>query len=206
MRAHHEPTAGHRRSVPAAVPPVRSCAPLSALLITVALLLSMVLPAGENARAQTLAEAQLRARFVLHFLRFTGWPDRTFPSADAPVVLCVLGVGDPLESSLAELQGASVGGHKIDVRGHVDVEQAGECHALYVPDNELRRLAGARKSIGKHPALIVGESEAVLDRGGMIAMRAEDRHLSFVVNLGPARRAALEFSPQMLHAAAEVLP
>jgi hypothetical protein len=171
-----------------------------------AMVLAIALPCAGGASAQALTEAQLRARFLINFLRFTEFPANAFPGAGAPLGLCVLGAGDPFEGALAEVQGATVGGHKVAVRSHVEAEQAADCQLLYVPDGELRRLAAARDAIGRHPVLIVGESEAVLDRGGMIALRDADRHLAFVVSLSPARHAALSFSPQMLHAAATVLP
>ena len=157
------------------------------------------------ADAQGLTEAQLRVRFLLNFLRFTEWPASAPADPSSPLVLCVLGAGDPLEDGLTQLQDATVGAHKVTARTHVDPAQAADCQLLYVPDGELRRLASARDAIGTRPVLIVGESEAILDRGGMIALRNTERHLTFVVNLAPAKRAELGFSPQMLHAAAEVL-
>jgi len=168
--------------------------------------LAMVLPAAPLVRAQTLTEGQLRARFLLNFLRFTEWPSATTAASGSLLQLCVLGIGDPFDGALNDLQGATAAGHKISVRNHTGAERANECNLLYVPDNELRRMASAREAIGTRPVLIVGESEAILDRGGMIALRSVDQRLAFVVNLAPARRASLSFSPQMLHAAAEVLP
>jgi hypothetical protein len=164
-----------------------------------------VLPCSAS-QAQHLSEVQLRARFLLNFLRFTEWPEGAYSTSTSALHLCVLGSGDPLEGALAEIQGTSVGGRKVSVQDHVAADQASDCHLLYVPDSELARIPSARESIGKRAVLIVGESEAVLDRGGMIALRTVDRHLAFVVKLGTARRADLEFSPQMLRAAAEVLP
>lgn len=175
-------------------------------LAAVLVALAMTLPAESVVRAQTLTEGQLRARFLLNFLRFTEWPGTASGPSSASLQLCVLGIGDPFDGALNDLQGATAAGRKISVRSHMGAEQANECNLLYVPDNELRRMANAREAIGKRPVLIVGESEAVLDRGGMIALRNVDQRLAFVVNLAPARRASLSFSPQMLHAAAEVLP
>ena len=158
------------------------------------------------AAAQELTEAQLRLRFLVNFLRFTDWPATASVAAGEPLDLCLLGPGDSLDSALGDLQGLTAAGHKIRIHNHVRADQAGGCHLLYVPDSELRRLPGAREAIGQRPVLIVGESEAAFDRGGMIALRVVERRLYFVVNLGPARRASLSFAPQMLHAAAEVLP
>lgn len=161
------------------------------------------LAAGDPA---PLTEAQLRARFLVNFARFTEWPDKTFASADAPLRVCVLGPIDVLEGALVALEGATAGPHRIEFRTGVATEQSADCHLLYAPDSELRHLQDVRDVIGRRAILVVGESEAALDRGGMIALRTVDRHLSFVVKLGTARDTNLNFSPQMLRAAAEVLP
>jgi len=166
----------------------------------------LALLAGHRAQAQALPESQLRARFLLNFLRFTEWPGTAFADAAAPIQMCVLGAADPFEGALASLHDAMAEGRRIAVRVAVPPDQVADCHLLYVPDAELRRVVAARETIGRRAVLIVGESDAVFDRGGMIALRSIDRHLAFVVRLAPARRAALNFSPQMLHAAAEVQP
>lgn len=156
--------------------------------------------------AYVLTDAQLQARFVLNFVRFTVWPPRTFASTALPLSLCVLGGGDAYPGAFVDLNGASAGGHRIELRNIAAPEQAAGCHLLFVPDTELAHLAAAREAIGRRATLIVGESEAALDRGAMIALRLVDHHLGFVVKVGVARSCHLNFSPQMLHAAAEVIP
>jgi hypothetical protein len=176
------------------------------VLALAACVLVMVQAGALPARAQTLSDAQLRVRFLLNFLRFTDWPAAAFRGANAPLTLCVLGTADPFNGALADLRDTTAAGRRIEVRPGIVPDQAAECQLLYVPDGELRRMAGAREAIGRRPVLIVGESEAVLDRGGMIGLRSVERRLAFVVALEPARRVSLSFAPQMLHAAAEVLP
>ncbi len=176
-----------------------------AVALLAALLFSLAL-ASTVAYAQNLSDAQLRARFILNFLRFTEWPVKTFTADSDPLGVCILGIGDPFDGALAEFQSTQASGHRIDVRTHVVANQTGRCHLVYVPDAELAHLGAVRDAIGARPVLIVGESEAILDRGGMIALRASGGRLAFVVKLAAARRVDLNFAPQMLHAAAEVLP
>ena len=164
--------------------------PALALALACALL---ALLAGHRADAQALSESQLRARFLLNFLRFTEWPAPAFADASTPIQMCVLGAADPFEGALASLHEAMAEGRRIAVRLAVAPEQVADCHLLYVPDAELRRVVAARETIGQRAVLIVGESDAVLDRGGMIALRNVDRHLAFVVRLAPARHVALNF-------------
>lgn len=165
-----------------------------------------LLAATSGSGAQDVSDAQLRARFLLNFMRFTEWPAAALPAADTPLEICMLASDDPFNGALALLQADKVSGRRIIVHNAVTADQAASCHMLYIPDAALRRLPAARETIGRRAVLIVGESEAVLDRGGMIGLRERERHLGFVVNLGSAHRAGLEFAPQMLHAATEVLP
>jgi len=167
-------------------------------------------PATADTTSTALTEAQLRARFVLNFLRFTDWPSPSSENSSSPdgntVQVCVLGTYDPFEGALGELQGVVASGRHVLVRGTVALEQVAGCNALYVPDNNLRLLPAARLAAGADPLLIIGESELALDRGAHIGMRLVNRHLGFVVRMGAVRRMNLHFSPQMLNAAAEVLP
>ncbi len=182
----------------------RAGAALGAVALLAAPLAAPPVPAAATPRI--LSDAQLRARFMLNFLRFTEWPDAAFADAAAPLHVCVLGAADPFGGALQMLQDATAGGRHIHVRDGVAAEQAPDCQLLYVPDAQLRRLAAAHDAIGHRPVLIVGESEAVFEHGGMIAVRAAGGHLAFVVKLSATRPNAINFSPQMLNAAAEVLP
>ena len=195
----------------AALPPARWQGLLPSVLALCLLLSPLATTPGQAAStAPALGEAQLRARFILNFLRFTDWPVRVPEGSTDPVAttvqLCVLSAHDPFDGALGELQGVVASGRRIQVRGLVEVEQLAGCNALYVPDSDLRRLPAAREAAGHAPLLIIGESEQALDRGALIGMRMVERHLGFVVRIGAMRRMNLNFSPQMLNAAAEVLP
>ena len=143
----------------------------SALVLGLGGVLAATTPIGVG--AQVLTEAQLRARFVLNFVRFTEWPARTFATADLPLAVCVLGGSDAFDGALLALNGASAGGHPIEIRNGITPEEASGCHLLFIPDSELRRLAQARDAIGRRAVLIVGESEAALDRGANLDHEAE---------------------------------
>jgi len=180
-------------------PCARRASPLLALLAT-GLLIAIC------CQAQTLTEPQLQARFLLNIARFTEWPDGALGGADDPLILCALGAAEPLDGALLALDGAAAGSHRVIVRTGVTAEQAANCQLLFVPDGELGRLPAVRDVIGRRPVLTVGESEAALAAGAMIALRKSDGHPGLVVKVGAARDCDLNFSPQLLNAAAEVLP
>lgn len=154
--------------------------------------------------AQDLSERQLRARFLMNFVRFAEWPAGTFANPSTPLQVCAMGALDPFDGALQEFRDMKIGERPVAIKSPVAASLAAGCHVLYVPDDELVRLPVARQAIGSTPALVVGESESVLDRGGMIGLRSLDRRLGFAVNLAAARRANIKLSTQMLKLAIEV--
>lgn len=156
------------------------------------------------ARAQALSERELRAAYLFNFLRFTEWPASAFAGPAAPIQACVLGAADPFDSALAAFDGRAVGARTLRVRQGVTPAAASDCHLVYVADADAVRLTTLRQASGTAPILIVGESEALIDRGAAIAFRPSERRLGFVVNLAAARRLELKLSSQLLRLAAEV--
>lgn len=174
------------------------------LLRSLSLLLAL-LPATQGSHGEALTDAQARSHFLLNFLRFTTWPPAEAGKGGAARMVCLLGAEDDLEAAMAEVKGSTAGGRPIEVRRQVSTNELGGCSLVYVPDNQLYRLADIRHAIGMQAVLIVGESEAVLERGGTIALKSTDRHLTFIVNLASARRVGMQFAPQMLQSAERVL-
>jgi hypothetical protein len=160
--------------------------------------------AGRPAGAEALGDGDIRAAYLFNFIRFIEWPATAFASADAPINVCLLDGRGSSGIALAPLEGKSVGARTIHVSSGTTVAAARQCHVIYVADAALVRLPSLREALGDAPALLVGESDAALDRGAMIGFHALDRRLGFIVNLGATRRAGLRMSPQVLKIALEV--
>ena len=158
------------------------------------------LPVG----AQALGEREIRAAYLFNFIRFTEWPAAAFAAADTPINVCLLDGRESSGVALAPLEGKTVGARTIHVSAGTTLAAARECHVVYVADAALVRLPSLRETLGDAPTLLVGESDAALDRGAMIGFRALERRLGFIINLGAARRVGLRLSPQVLKIALEV--
>lgn len=154
--------------------------------------------------AQAISEREIRAAYLFNFIRFTEWPDAAFTSADSPIGLCLFDARDGALEALAPLEGKLVGARALRVRAGATIAEARQCHVVYVAESAIARLPTLRETLGNAPALLIGETEAALDRGAMIAFRVQERRLGFVVNLGATRRAGLRLSPQVLKLALEV--
>lgn len=158
-------------------------------------------PAG---RAQNLSEREVRAAYLFNFARFAEWPAAAFSSPSAPIQACVVGAADPFDGALAGYDGRMIGARPLKIRHAQLPAAAGDCHLVYVSEGDAVRLPALRQAIGAFPALVVGESEALIDRGAMVAFRPADRRLAFIVNLAALRRADIRLPAQLLRLAAEV--
>jgi hypothetical protein len=115
-------------------------------------------------------------------------------------VIGILGP-DPFGALLDDtVAGKTVGGRPIRVRRLAAVDEAVECHLIFVSSAE-RRLDDVIEALGATPTLTVGESEAFIESGGMIGFVIEHEGVRIDINLDAARRAGLEVSSQLLRVA-----
>ncbi len=175
--------------------------PSLCLLLAAAAVWLCVLPKALG--QQPLSDVQMKAAFVLNFIRYTEWPERSFAAPDAPVVACVL--GDPSATALAGIAGRSIRGHAVQVRAVLSADEAHACHVLFVPDIDMRRFVGILRAVQNSPVLTVSDAEGFIDAGGMIGLVHFDHRLQFEINLGVMQQAQLKASSQLLRLARNVI-
>ena len=156
-----------------------------------------------TARADGLAENEVKAGFILNFARYTEWPAASL--AGKELVICSP-AALPLSGKLELLQGRQVQGRDVRVRAPARPGEWRECHVLFIPGSEAHGLDVVRRTAGELPLLTIGDSEGFVQAGGMIGMHPVGSRIRFDVNNGAAQRAGLKFSSQMLKLATEVLP
>jgi len=151
-----------------------------------------------------LSDQQLRAAFVLNFIRYTDWPERSFAAADSPLALCVLG-GEASAASMSGIAGKLIRGHPLQVRTATTIEEVRACHVLFIPEPDSRRFVGTLRAIQSQPVLTISEAEGFIDAGGMIGLVHFDNRLQFEVNLGVVQQAQLKASSQLLRLARNII-
>lgn len=160
--------------------------------------LCVVVWACLNAPAQNPAptEYQVKAAFLYNFGRFVEWPARARPPAN--LTICVLG-DDPFGPVLDGLiEGKSIQGRKLVARRPERVEDAGDCHILFISSSENGRLAQILAALRGRSVLTVGEAERFAHRGGMINFRLEGSKVRFEINLDATEQEGLTVSSQLL--------
>lgn len=167
---------------------------------TVVFLLS-VLSSVAAARQRPL-EYDVKAAFVLNFVRYVEWPatHRT-----PPLRLCTLET-NPFGARLQALVGDEQWeGAAIAVRVVIDMRRGGECHLLYVPEAVTERFSSGISALSGLPVLTVGEHERFLEQGGMIRLFVEDNKIRFSINQKAAEAVGLLISSRLLRLARTVI-
>jgi hypothetical protein len=139
-------------------------------------------------------EAEVKAAFVLNFVRYTDWPPHAAPSSREAWVVGVREAPD-VEAALRALsRGVAIDGRPLRV-AHVEPGEAPR-----TPLHVLYSGASAKRAAGPsgRPVLTVGEDADFARTGGVIRVFVEDSRVRFEVNPDAARSAGLGLSSQLL--------
>jgi hypothetical protein len=166
--------------------------------LTLAALLCLAAAPSTSAQATPSVEYQVKAAFLLNFVKFIEWPREVFESDKAPVNLCVFG-HDPFGSALDDtVRGRTVNNREVLARRIHDLPDLNSCQLVFVSSTEDKRLPELLNSLRGTSALVVGEAEGFAERGGGIQFFLEDNRTRFAVNVDAIQRARLNVSSKLL--------
>ncbi len=176
--------------------------------IVAATLLAVVLPRlafAQPAQSEPKGEYALKAVFLYNFCRFIEWPKSAFTSPNEPIIIGVIGEY-PFGALLQEaVQGETSHGRAIQIEHYNKSDSIGHCHLLFVSRSESGRLEKILAAVNGRSVVTVGESDAFLDRGGMIALTADKNRVRLHINPAMLRAASLDVSSKLLRVA-EIKP
>jgi hypothetical protein len=153
-----------------------------------------------------LGEYELKAAFLFNFAKFIQWPAETFPDAETPLVIGVLG-DDPFGAVLDSLVNRqSANGRHLVVRRGKSLAEIGTSQILFVSRSEASRLESILASVGSASTVTVGEVDRFTEAGGVIHLVRSGAHIRFEVNLFQAEQNHLKLSSKLLTLARIVRP
>jgi hypothetical protein len=161
--------------------------------------LGAFLAAGASVAGDTSRADQLRAGYLLNFVKFVEWPGAL--PADGRT-LCFFG-GDGVRYAIAAAQSDKPSGmHAVALRVLTKGDSVAGCHLLYV---EATSFSGDRAlNVTGLPVLTVSDAPDFIHHGGVVELFAEGNRLRFNINLDNARRAGLRISSSLLQLASHV--
>ena len=166
------------------------------LALGAVLLAGMLLPSAPAAEGP--AEGDVKAAFVLNFMKFVEWPASAFPAPDAPILLSIVG-NDPIAAALSSLHGKTVAGRRVVVRRVPAPGELEECHVLFVGASEQEKLAPLLRALQGRPTLTIADFEGFAGRGGTIGFTRREDKIGFEINEESARKAGLQVSAKLLY-------
>ena len=164
-------------------------------------------------QVRDVSPAEVKAAYIVNFLRYTEWPANSFSDDEAPISVAVIGDDDVAEA-LRDIAARSgeVGGRLIEVRSprlpgrrlrETDdvLDELRSAHAVYVMEPDEERAVALVEALGGYDVLTVGGQPDFAAHGGMIGLREEGRRIAFDANPHAIRQTRLRVSARVLQLA-----
>lgn len=151
-----------------------------------------------SAAAAEFRASQVKAVFLYNFAKFVEWPAEAFSTADAPLVLGILGPDPVGTAAMQSLADKKVNGRPLEVRLLSSIEGAKGCHILFISAAEQSRLARLLDSLRGSSILTVSDIKRFAEQGGSIGLTTVEQKIRFEINVEAAREAGLVVSSQLL--------
>ena len=150
------------------------------------------------AEAAPTKEYQVKAAFLLRFLQFVEWPEQTFPQADSPLRIGILGV-DPFGTALDEMAAHErVRNRPLTITRSAVVMDLQSCHLIFVAASERGHVDRIIDELPAMAVLTISDIDGFAERGGMIRFFLADKKIRFEINPETAQRQQLKVSAQLL--------
>lgn len=168
-------------------------------LLSAALLLSSSLQTTSSLAQPT--ENELKAAFIVNFVKFVQWPERAFRSPSDPIILGVIGHDrlTPFLDRFAPTQ--TVRNRRIEVRHFDSIEKISACHIVFISRDQKALVPKILQRLEGKPILTVSELKHFSDQGGMITLLTRVNKIRFAINPAAVQRAQLKMSSRLLRLA-----
>jgi hypothetical protein len=164
-----------------------------------ALALALVSPTalmGELA-APPPSELEVKAAFVLNFIRFVYWASAPGEEDTSDLPICTLANSDFAKTVRQVAAGRVVGSRSISL-GVNPKPDPSRCRVLIVDAAEYQFARPALDAVRNAPVLTIGNGPGLIEIGGMFELIVQDRNVQFNTNLDAVRRANLQGSAKLL--------
>lgn len=167
-----------------------------------ALLPVMTSSSGGTVAAAIQDEYQVKAAFILNFVKYVEWPSRSMPD-DAPVTVVVLGEqGAGLIQQW--LNGKTALSRAITVRRVQALSEIAPCQVLFVATDAGTELSAALRAVAGQSVLSISDGEETRTTDAMINLSIMEGRVAFSVNLDAAADAGLPLSSKLVALARRV--
>ncbi len=152
-------------------------------------------------RAAPPSEYALKSVFLYNFCRFIDWPATAFSSPSEPLIIGIVGQ-DPFGPLLEEaIAGETYHGRPIRIEHYRNAREIKHCQLLFVSRSAAADVANILAAVAGKNVVTIGETEGFIDKGGMIALTADQNRVRLRINPATLRSANVEVSSKLLRVA-----
>ncbi len=152
-------------------------------------------PAAEN------SVSEVKAAGLIKLISFVDWPADSFATAEAPLVIRVLGTGPTSACIDSSAIGEIWRGRPIVVQRFRPEEPIGDYHVLFVTAAEQENWPRIREQLSGRSILTVSDADQFAASGGMIQLTPRRNRLHLLVNVAVARQCRVTISSKILRVA-----
>lgn len=178
------------------------------VVLLVGLVLALLQAPARAQQVDPLREAQVKAGYLINFLRYTEFPVRPGEPPDRPYRIAV--IDDELLYSVLQAAAAdvTVNARPLSVRQGLPAsdDAAGETDLIYLGQPASSAARARVRELSGTPVLTVGEDEDFVAGGGMLGLSLEGTRIVFDANLLALRTAGLSMSAKALKLARRLHP
>jgi hypothetical protein len=170
------------------------------------------LPAAQ--RSDPVRVEEVKAAYVVNFIRYTEWPESRFAGPGSPFEVVVLD-SQPVAEALAAIAERlePIAGRRLSVvsrrlpaagtsrRARLVAELARDAHLVYVGDGVAGGVEDLIEALEAKGVLTVGDLPGFAEAGGMIGLRLDDNRVVFDANPVVIRRSRVRVSARVLQLA-----
>lgn len=142
-------------------------------------------------------EYVIKAFYLMNFCKYVSWPEESFETGDAPLMICILG-RNPFGKGLAAFEEKNAKGHPFVVQFCDDVNAIPACHVLFVSKSMQDKWDDIIARTKSKPILTVGDMDGFAKHGGIINFFMHKDKIRFEINQKAAEAASVQISSQLL--------
>ncbi len=147
------------------------------------------------------SEYETKAAYLYNFTKFITWPDGTFASNNANLILCVLGDAK-LNKLLDPISQRKTHGRDLTVYYLAWFNPKSNCHILFVTKSSQQPWQQIFATLKNKPVLTIGETpDFALNEGIIEFSQGQNQKVNLKINLQAAKRQHLHISAQLLEVA-----
>lgn len=168
------------------------------LVLIVSLLAGMLFPFAVSAEELKKADiVTLKSAYIVNFIRFTEWPQRSGLSAESSSTLEIVGDEDLFEvmHSFARQNAGKAIRLSVDMCNTIPCLK--KAAAVFLGKSTVG-LASKLEALKGLPVLTISDMPGFASQGGMIEIKYQNEKLTFIVNRDAVARAGLYISAQLL--------